>query len=317
LTSAIVLALTLSVGTAGAQSRDAAKADALFREGRALLTKGEYATACPKLEESYRLDPAPGTGINLGDCFEKVGKVASALLAYQAAFGLLRASDPRVAPVKQEIAALEKRTPYLTIQLAGDAPRETHLLRDGRKAKVGARSPVNPGRHAIVVSSPGRRTSRLTITLAEAEARTVTVNVGEPVDVETSATGTPTTSVPRGTEHKEVRKEPPSDGSTQRTLGYVLGGVGVISLTVGGIFFGLAKSVSKDCASTPDCKQLTDDEQSKLDKATGAGIVGAVALAGGVALVLLAPEGSAGTGRLHAGATASGNVLRLNVGGSF
>ena len=100
----LALGVVLLVGAASAQPRDVTRADALFREGRALMKKGDYATACPKLEESYRLDPAAGTGINLGDCFEKQGKVASALLAYQAARALLQPGDPRIGPVEKEIS---------------------------------------------------------------------------------------------------------------------------------------------------------------------------------------------------------------------
>src|SRR5687767_11843809 len=57
---------------------DAAASEALFREGRRLMKAGDYEGACPKLEESLRLDPALGTLFNLASCEEQLGRWATA-----------------------------------------------------------------------------------------------------------------------------------------------------------------------------------------------------------------------------------------------
>src|SRR5262245_3713870 len=48
------------VASAHAQASDPALAEALFQQARAEMSAGDYAGACPKFKESYRLDPATG-----------------------------------------------------------------------------------------------------------------------------------------------------------------------------------------------------------------------------------------------------------------
>src|SRR5262245_1711819 len=70
---------TLASGTrAFGQDRDLAAAEALFREARAAMQSGDFDAACAKFEESERLDKAPGTVLNLAECEEKRGRVATA-----------------------------------------------------------------------------------------------------------------------------------------------------------------------------------------------------------------------------------------------
>src|SRR5258706_1569998 len=64
-------------GTAAGQT-DPVVARALFDEGRRLAGEGKYSQACPKLEESQKLDPGLGTLFGLADCLEHVGRTASA-----------------------------------------------------------------------------------------------------------------------------------------------------------------------------------------------------------------------------------------------
>jgi hypothetical protein len=65
-------------GIAAAQTESASTAETLFREGREAVKRGDYAVACPKFEESQRLDPANGTLLNLALCEEGWGHVDDA-----------------------------------------------------------------------------------------------------------------------------------------------------------------------------------------------------------------------------------------------
>src|SRR5689334_19506 len=61
----------------------AAVAEVLFNEARALADKGDFAAACPKFEESQKVDPGMGTLYRLGDCYEHLGRTASAWAAFR------------------------------------------------------------------------------------------------------------------------------------------------------------------------------------------------------------------------------------------
>jgi hypothetical protein len=63
-------------------SPHATAAETLFIEARQLFAQGDFAKACPKFEESNRLDPAIGTLLNLAACEEKAGQRPQACAHY-------------------------------------------------------------------------------------------------------------------------------------------------------------------------------------------------------------------------------------------
>jgi serine/threonine-protein kinase len=113
----------------------------------------------------------------------------------------------------------------------------------------------------------------------------------------------------------------PSNGSTQRTIGLVVGGLGVIGIGIGTVFGLSAMSKENDatknyCDSTDHCTgqgvQLGKDAQSAATASTIAFAVGGIALAGGVLLYFTAPKGSsAPTVGLRASTIPGGGTLGI------
>src|SRR4051812_25694892 len=83
-----ILTLAIAAGcmlAAPPAHADSAGAEALFRDGRTLIKQGNLDAGCDKLEASEKLESSVGTLLNLGDCREKQGRVATAWAAFRKA----------------------------------------------------------------------------------------------------------------------------------------------------------------------------------------------------------------------------------------
>jgi hypothetical protein len=175
-----VVALFLLLPVAASAETSAATAHSLFLEARAAMEKGDYDTACPKLEESMRLDPAVGTQLNMADCYERVGKVGSAWAGFLDAASMAKSSHQ---PEREKLArtrakALEPRLPKLLIDADASAEPGMEVLRDGAavgSASWGSALVVDPGAHDIVASAPGKQSWRTVVDAKEGRTARVTV----------------------------------------------------------------------------------------------------------------------------------------------
>src|ERR1700730_16982019 len=130
-----LLAACASVtGVAAAQPKeDLARADALFNAGKALTDSGQFGDACAKFAESKRLAPGLGVTLYLADCYEHIGRIASAWTEFRSAEGLARErNDKRADVARGRAQALEPKLNRLTIAVAPSIPRSgLQVLRDG------------------------------------------------------------------------------------------------------------------------------------------------------------------------------------------
>src|SRR5262249_32467324 len=155
-----VATLTLAQSPVWSQPpADAAAAEALFREGRRLLEEKKYGEACPKLQESDRLDPATGTLLALALCYEGDGKTASAWAAYVDAAGRARREDQkdRERAALDRAKSLEPKLSRVTLVIAPTvaALPDLAVTRDGTpvgRGALGTAVPVDPGPHTVVAT---------------------------------------------------------------------------------------------------------------------------------------------------------------------
>jgi len=226
---------------ARADGSDVPAAEALFEAGRQAIEKGDYASACPRFRESERLDPAPGTLLNLADCEEHLHHLARAWEAWKEALATLPADDPRLRAAKQRAQAIESRVPRLTLTRDPSAPEGVAVRRDDVEihgASFDVALPVDPGEHAITVTAPGHDPKTTTITLKEGEARTFVALAGP-----LTSTAPPTPTAPASA--------PSTSSATFRTAGLITGAVGLAMLGVGSVFGAMAlakkSTVDTDC----------------------------------------------------------------------
>lgn len=274
---------------------DKALAESLFQDARKLMKQGALDRACPKFAESHRLAPRLGTLLNLATCHEKQGKTASAWAEFKEAAALARADNrkDREAYAREHAADLEKKLSKVVFQV--NEPAEGTTLRlDGVEigaAAWGTPVPVDPGSHALEARAPGRTAWSQSI-VVEPGPSTLTVRVPELARApsETSAADTPEAPAARRPE-----ADRPSDGSTQRTLGWVAIGAGAVGLGVG-TWFGLRtfdkQNESEDHCVDTACDQtgvdLRDEARTSATISTIGFAVGLAGVGGGLVLLLTA-----------------------------
>jgi hypothetical protein len=139
---------------------DKAAAEALFNEGVALVAAGSFEMGCSKFEGSQALDPTLGTTLRLGDCYEHLGRTASAWAMFKQAEGLAHrhGEAERESLAHERAEALSPTLSYLTINLALTPPAGLIVERNGESqplATLGVAIPVDPGPQELSAHAPG------------------------------------------------------------------------------------------------------------------------------------------------------------------
>lgn len=298
---ALVLTAGIVGAAADARAADpseggAAAAESLFQEARKLMDAKRFSEACPKLVASHKLAPAVGTLLNLADCYERAGQLASAWARFHEAIALAqRLGRPdREKTAKERAEKLEPRLIRLSI-VAQDKDVEVTL--DGNvldPAVLGSPVPVDAGKHSIEATAKGKKPFATTIDVSD-RVRTPSVEI--PALEADPAASKPATDGNAG-DDTGPHDERPSDGSTQRYISYALMGVGVVGVGVGA-FYGLRTS-SKWTEAQEHCTGVECDRAGVVlaTEAKNAGtvstvsfIAGGLLLAGGAALFFTAPSG--------------------------
>lgn len=296
-------------------SSDKAAAEALFDQGVSLLRSKDYKEACVKLETSQRIEPAVGTLLYLGECYDRVGRTASAWATFREARSLAQSSGQadRARIASQRADKLEPELAYLTITVDAGARVPGMVVRRGGEVikpdLYGVSIPADPGEVSIEVSAPGYAAYTTTTTLVARDKSSVLVPAlqalpGSPprpnaaVDEPRAAPD----GLPEPLPHELVRPLPPATGSnTGRIVAYVMGGLGVVGVGIGSYFGVQAYRKNRDAENKYRCSgsvcldpgglRLTEDALDRAKVSNIALAAGGGLLALGVVVYLASPNG--------------------------
>lgn len=297
---AIVAAVCVASGSPAVHAQSAA-AEALFRDGRGLIKAGKLAEGCDKLAASERLETSVGTLLNLGDCREKLGKLASAWAAFRKAEALARRTggdDRRQAEAGRRAALLEPRFSNLVIEV-GHRVDGLVVRRDGElvdAAEWNTALPVDPGSYTITADAPGYAPWRTTVAVGAASRRqVVTVPSLTPApDAPPAAATAAATAEPWPPPRAHLAQPPPAPVEARRSMWSTTRAASVVVAVAGagaigaGAYFGLHARDLEDradqrCPMTacadPEGLRLNDQARTSASRANIFYIAGGAALA--------------------------------------
>ena len=287
-------------------AQNQAAARALFDEGRQLMKQGQYDRACPKLEAASKLYAGSGVLLNLADCYEHVGRTASAWTVFGEASSVAersgRTDDQSEAKHRQ--SSLESRLVRLVVRVqrpvSGLTVKRDDITID--RAAWDVAIPIDPGEHSVTAEAPGRAPWSKSISTTD-PGKTTTVEVPE-LQVMTAppASQAPTaplqaTPLPAPTIIPPATNEAPY-WTGRRIAGVAIAGAGVVGTGIGGLVALNAKS-QFDTALGETGTRRHDDSLSAVNTGNVATVIvgiGAAAAIGGAVLWLTAPSASAQVG---------------------
>lgn len=277
-------------------------AHSLFDQAVADMEAGEYEKACKKLEEVTRLMPrALGAKKELGDCYEKTDRLASAWAEFMTVNALARRDGEfeRAQEAGQRADALRPRLGMLTVEVPPEVRKipGISIKRDGQplgEGQWGTALPADPGAHEIEATAPGYKPWTKKVEGLENGAKaTVTV---EALARDPAATAA---RPPAGPVAPVVIQAPPNV-AWQRPAGIVATGVGG-GIVVAGLITGAVAISTKNksneggyCGLQNRCNNeglaLRTQAVELGDASTGLVIAGAALTAGGALLWIFSPK---------------------------
>lgn len=340
---ALALAAISPAATADPTREDRAAATALFDEGRRLAADRKYAEACPKFEAAMRLDPGMGTLFNLSDCYERIGRSASAWSGFRDVASQAKAANQpdREKAARERAAALEPKLARVRLVVPADlAGVALTITRDGSPlpaALAGTPIPLDPGTHTLRVEAEGRASWETKVTLGP-NGGTTDVNVPSlapkapgsasssaapalsSAPPETSAPSASASAPPPSTASAAASSSAPEGDSPrpwQKPLGITATVAGVAALGAG-IAMGFVAKSAFDESNKTNCDAKTnfcDAEGDKMRLAaveqgnigTVLGIAGGVIGAAGIIVWLTAPSAKPASAK-------GGELPRVQVG---
>jgi hypothetical protein len=258
--SAVILAVFLWGAGAHAQPGETV-GEQLFREGRELLGAGKVEEACARFQQSYELEHALGSLLNLANCEEQRKRFKVALDRWREAAKNADTQKNRLYALGRS-TELEEKMPKILIRIGAGAPNADVKL-DGKAASLGEKIAVDPGKHVIEATDPRRAGKPFT------ERREVEVKEGESIEVDLF----------RGTDAPPVAGGDSMDWSLPGWISLGIGGAGAV------VFAATSGVIYQQCHGEVGGKSFVCQEEdgSPADKPTGLLVTNLVsAIVGGV-----------------------------------
>ena len=313
--SGLLLAVCLATRPSLAQSEaELQQAREEFREALALQSAGDCAGALPLLRRVARIKLTPHVRFNIALCEERVGKLVAAFGNYRLALEDAEAASlPEVAdPARAALKALEERVPRVTI-VRGSGAEQASIILDGTPlgdAAIGRELQRDPGPHKVIAKINRRVVFEEEFRLEEHGRKTVEVTA--PPSNEGVEVDTPT--APRAAAGES--------SSAQRTVGFIVGGVGIASLAAGGVFIVLRQqsvdeleSQCDDLRCPPSAEEHVDRGRLYTGLAEAAVLVGVAGVTTGLVLVL--SSGSSGQREVSLAVGGTSQKTGVALRGSF
>ena len=280
---AVVAACSWSV-PARAEAGNAALAESLFREGKRLSGERKFAEACPKFAESYKLDPGLGTLLNLAICHESEGKPATAWAEFSEASSRAKreGDNDRAQLANEHVRALEPKLAHVSIALAAGAAVPGLVIKfDNRElapAALGLPIAVDPGKHVLEASAPGKETSTQAF---DAPSTPTTLAVTVPMLRDSASPPAAVAALPPPVSTAPVVAPPPAAPSAESAsnTGAIVSGAVTAGLAIGSVVTGVLYSSKR---SDFDEANASNDPSrfDKRDSAQTLGTVNAVLVGG-------------------------------------
>jgi hypothetical protein len=279
--SALLLGAALALAptaAAAADPPDKAEALKLLKQGNQLARLGDHLSALERFRSAYARFPSPNILLNLGTTLRELGRNAEAAAEYERFLADPRAEAAKKGEVTRVLGEIDRVVGRLRVEV-NDPLAEVRL--DGKPLeaeRLRGAFRIEPGEHTVVASREGFLPAVRTLTVAPRDEAVVKLEVKPP-----------------------VKPRPPPVSTTQRTVGYVVGGVGVAAVVTGAVFGVLTrvKSAAADqrCLARVACDGVGVDlgatARTFATTSTATFVIGGVALATGVTLLLTAPRAAA------------------------
>ena len=289
----------LLVGTSWA-SADTVQADALFDQGKQLMEEGNTDAACEKFQASFDMLERLGVLLNLANCQKEAGRTASAHANFKRAEAMANKAgeSDRAEYARAAAEGLEGSLSTLAVNVADPVPGLV-VKRNGEvlsEASFGLPVPSDPGEMTITAEAEGYVAWSTTITIGQEKS---TESIAVPLLEKDPTAGEGDSGAP-----PLATAGSDDDGVDLTTVGFIVGGVGVVGVALGAVTglvaAGTASSAEDDPALCPN-KECTPAGREEIDSAESTAtvstigfIVGGLAVAAGVTLVIIGSSGGDG-----------------------